>query len=146
VRRTEVITNVTQISATRGQRTAALLLAGALALCGALLWSGLVADQASAQSAFCQQYPDDPDCQGDTGPTGGGDEGLLPDFGGGLPGGTADADGVDRGELPFTGYPLTALILLMLLLLLLGATVRMGLAARDRMRARNAVAQAKAAA
>lgn len=47
------------------------------------------------------------------------------------------------GSLPFTGYPMTPLILLLLLLLLLGLLVRMYVAVRQRMRARLATAHGR---
>jgi hypothetical protein len=117
-----------------------------VALAAALFALTLVfaTSDASAQSAFCQQYPNDPSCQGDIGPTGG-DDVLLP-FGDATGGPTGATDGVGSGELPFTGYPLPGLLLLMLLLLALGIALRTAVAARERMRARHALAVAKSAA
>lgn len=96
-----------------------------------------VAGPAQAQlPGICQQYPDDPSCQqpdhgGDVGPTGGSDSspsGLGPSTGGGNPNGTANSS----GSLPFTGYPLSPLILLALFLLLAGLVARGIVEARNR--------------
>jgi hypothetical protein len=88
---------------------------------------------ASAQGlpAICDEYPNLPICVEDQPGDGNqptGDEGAGP---------TADR-GVAKGELPFTGYPLTPLILLLLLLLLLGMAIRAYVEIRDRRRARTA--------
>ena len=50
--------------------------------------------------------------------------------GGNLPSGEADAGA--QGGLPFTGYPMTAILLLMLALLVMGLFLRSVLAVRDR--------------
>jgi hypothetical protein len=84
---------------------------------------------ASAQlPSICDEYPQLPECNPPTIPP---PEGLPPE------GPTAD-QGVGKGELPFTGYPLTPLILLLLLLLLIGLAIRAYLEMRDRLRARGA--------
>jgi hypothetical protein len=98
----------------------------------AALGLGLIAtERASAQgpgSEFCEEYPSIPGCEtgptGDTGPTGTtGTTGIQ----------APTAGSVDAGgTLPFTGYPLTALILLLLILLLIGLAIRAYLAVRDR--------------
>jgi hypothetical protein len=51
------------------------------------------------------------------------------------PGGSTSGAEAARGELPFTGYPLTPLIMLLLLLVLGGLLIRGFLAVRDRLRA-----------
>ncbi len=98
--------------------------------------------------AICAEYPDLPKCDED--PGGGGDgndfcdlnpdaprcEGVEPVPGGGGNGPSADP-GSTNGSLPFTGYPLTPLLLLMLILLLIGLTIRAYLAIRDRVRGDN---------
>jgi hypothetical protein len=86
--------------------------------------------------AFCQQYSNSPECRGDVGPAGGsGNE--TPDNAGNGP--TADSDGSDSGgSLPFTGYPLTPLLLLFVALLAAGLALRTATALRNRHRARPA--------
>jgi hypothetical protein len=91
-----------------------------------------VAQPASAQStAACTEY-----VQGGCGPGGGN--------GGDNPNGTGPASAGNTGnshhggQLPFTGYPLTPLVLLLLLLLLAGIVVRATVAVRDRLRAHQA--------
>jgi len=85
------------------------------------------ASPAQAQGpAICDEYPELPICDdggGGDNPDGDGDTGP-----GGFSGGTGDGD----GSLPFTGYPLTGLILLLLLLLAAGLALRGGVALRDR--------------
>jgi hypothetical protein len=111
---------------------------------GALSLLGALATPATAQDpAVCQQY-NPPNCEGSVGPAGA--EGSSTDDGTGDlvafldldEAGTGGASGETSGELPFTGYPLTSLILLLLVLLALGLAVRAYLAARDRLRARSA--------
>jgi hypothetical protein len=110
----------------------------ALAFAGAAALIASNASQASAGlPAICEQYPDLPQC---TGPTDdGGNNPTDPSDGTGP---VADDDGPTAGigtggELPFTGYPLTALILLLLVLLLAGLALRTYLAARDRLGGRS---------
>ena len=55
-----------------------------------------------------------------------------------IQGGAAGTTGGNGGELPFTGYPLTPLLLLLLLLLAAGLAIRAYLAVRGRMRSRHA--------
>lgn len=102
--------------------------------------AALAATQASpagAQfAAICQQYPTLPECQEQGAdliagiepgaPTG--EPGVT-----GIPvgGPTAAVGGV--GKLPFTGYPLTPLLLLLLILVLAGLTIRAYLAIRERL-------------
>lgn len=73
---------------------------------------------------FCEKHPDNPRCTDEVGPSAGGGG---PSAGGG--GGDAS-----KGSLPFTGYPLSPLLLLLLLLLIGGLSIRAYLAARDRLR------------
>ncbi|GEM_PF-3077918 len=121
-------------------RPAAIALAviGALALAGMLLAvsaSSPLAAKAHAQAAACPQY--NPNCGGGHKPPGGqGNQG-----GGALPsGGAAGPVGGQGGELPFTGYPLTPLILLLLILLAAGLGLRAYVALRDRLSDRHAIA------
>jgi hypothetical protein len=98
---------------------------------------GLTAAPASAQSAACGQYSE---CGGDVGPTGGagdddsGSEALvnLGGDGSGPTGNLGDGD----GSLPFTGYPMTPLILFVLALLATGLAMRGFVTIRERIRAR----------
>ncbi|MGH2954141.1 MAG: hypothetical protein ACRDK9_08995 [Solirubrobacterales bacterium] len=132
---------------------------GFLALAGAavaLALGAALADSAAAQQpAICDQYPQLPQCGGSEGAGGGGggDEGNPLDQGqspasdegagagpGAFPGAggpTAGAGGGTGGELPFTGYPLTPLLLILLILLAAGLMIRTYLGARDRWRLRH---------
>jgi len=100
------------------------LLAGMFAL--------VTAGTASAQDmpAICDEYPNNPECDvrpepPDEDP----DPNELPSANvGGSGGGNGDGD----GALPFTGYPLTGLILLLLILLATGLVIRGGTALRER--------------
>ncbi|MGH2950967.1 MAG: hypothetical protein ACRDKX_02850 [Solirubrobacterales bacterium] len=133
---------------------------GVLALAAAaavLALSAVLAASASAQQpAICEQYPQLPECQGNgvvvpegpnnpdnqfnpnQGPDG--DESIpgvpisFPGDGGPSAGPGAGAG----GALPFTGYPLTPLLLLLLILLAAGLLIRGYLAARERWRLRQA--------
>ena len=104
-----------------------------ICLASACLLAGLVLlllppSQASAGvPAICEEYPNLPQCE-EGGGGGGGNEDPDEDAGGAGP--TGDAD----GELPFTGYPLTSLLLLLLALLVAGLTLRAYLAIRGRVR------------
>lgn len=101
------------------------------------------AASASAQgSDICAQYPDLPQCvepiddggDNDLGNGGGAGGGSLGSGGGG--GGTLAGSSGDAGaELPFTGYPLSPVVLICLILLVAGITARAGLAIRERRRA-----------
>lgn len=110
---------------------------GIISLLVAALGGGIMlvaTSTASAQDpAICTQYPDLPQCDQ---PGGGGDDDDNGDDSGGAPvpgGGGPTADRGDAGgELPFTGYPLTFLILLLLILLLIGLAIRAYLAIRGR--------------
>jgi hypothetical protein len=111
-----------------------------LTLAATFAFSAATADRASAQvPAICDEYPGLPQCEQGSG-GGGGGGGANPTSGAGqngIPGGggaTADDTG---GTLPFTGYPLTPLLLLLLVLLAAGLTIRAYLAIRDRLRARD---------
>jgi len=95
----------------------------------ALSLSLAFSSQASAQlPAACEQYPDLDICIDPTV-----DDGENDDVG---PGAGNDANGTGDGDdtLPFTGYPLTSLILLLLALLITGLTVRAYIGVRDRLR------------
>ena len=108
----------------KSRNIVAVAVALALALVGAMAISGVVAEQANAGlPAICDQYPNLPECEENVTPPGEqpGDEG----------GPTAEQGAA--GELPFTGYPLTPLILLLLALLLAGLAIRTYLAVRDRL-------------
>lgn len=111
---------------------------------GRILIAGFIAAIALAFVAVpahagvdCTQYPNSPGCQGDVGPTtgdSGDDNGTLPTGGNG--GGNNNDNlgdlGDGNGNLPFTGYPLTPLVLLILILIGLGLATRIYVAARDR--------------
>lgn len=109
-------------------KTQGVILALVTALLLTFAFSAIAAQTASAQgpgSALCDRYPELPQCQEDEV-----DDGNNPNP-------EPDADdagptGDSSGNLPFTGYPLTALILLLLLLLIVGLTVRAYLVIRDR--------------
>ena len=104
-----------------------ILLTGALVALLAACFALIGAAPASAQSpAACEEY-DDPNC----GPDGGEDPIDVPGANG--DNGTGDGDGDGDGELPFTGYPLTGLILLFLVLLLAGLALRGGAALREKL-------------
>ena len=86
------------------------------------------ASTASAQlPAICEEYPNADVCDDD--PTGG--DNLGPSAGG-------DGTGESGGSLPFTGYPLSALIIFLLALLVAGLALRAFLAARSRLAGRDA--------
>lgn len=123
------------------------------ALC-ALVGAFVLAPAASAQSAGADQYTPNPPGggeepeggEGGQGPGGGGggnpggDQGPT-GGGGGNPGDTSDAlsptagtGQTDSGELPFTGYPLTTVLLVVLALLIVGTLIRVAVASRDRIR------------
>jgi hypothetical protein len=96
----------------------------------------LVPQAASAQSAFCQQYPDSPLCLPGGGSGGEDDDGNAGvNAGDGFGVGTVGS-GDASGNLPFTGYPITDLVLLLVAMLLAGCLLRAYLAARDRRHAR----------
>jgi hypothetical protein len=99
--------------------------------------SAVVPATAGAQDpAACQQYPTS-DC-GDAGPANGGGDtspGIGPGGGAGAPSAAGTDSGSSHGTLPFTGYPMTPLLLLVLALLAAGLMLRAALAVRDRLRA-----------
>lgn len=126
-------------------RRGALILAIAAGVIGAWMLSAVTAERAFAQgpgSEFCEEYPDIPGCAPTPEPAPPPEEQADPveeEETAAPPAAPAAAPTavVDTGdELPFTGYPLTALILLLLALLLLGFAIRAYLAIRDRV-ARN---------
>jgi hypothetical protein len=115
------------------------IVVAALCALGALLIAAVAADRASAEPAICSEYPGLTQCEQPT--TGGGDTGggLNPADGGGavsppIPGagGPSAAGGGASGALPFTGYPLTPVILLFLALLVAGLAIRGYVALRER--------------
>jgi hypothetical protein len=107
------------------------LLFGVIALFSASLLL-LGATSADAQTpAACEEY-EVPPCGDGDGDGDDDDDGDGDDVGPGSTGG-ASGDGDGDGALPFTGYPLTGLILLFLILLLLGLTIRAGVALRERL-------------
>lgn len=114
-----------------------VLLAAAAALFAAL-FAGVASPSlahAQGQPAICDDYPDLPVCDDvddddddgdDDDQDRDGDEG--PNAGGG---GSGSGDG--DGSLPFTGYPITDLLLLLAVLLAAGLTIRAYLAVRGRL-------------
>ena len=91
-----------------------------------------MAPSAHAQlPSACEEYPDLEICIGPTDEESAGD-----DQGPGVDGGNNPSanNGDGNGSLPFTGYPLTSLILLLLALLVIGLTVRAYAAVRERLR------------
>jgi len=113
---------LTRINPIRG-----VALLGLLALASAVI--GLVlASPASAQfPSGCVEYDDDP-CIGPI-------DNVDEDGNDGV--GPGDGSGDADGKLPFTGYPLTGLILLLLVLLAVGLTIRSGTALRDKLARRH---------
>ncbi|MDQ3730100.1 MAG: hypothetical protein M3355_11005 [Actinomycetota bacterium] len=111
----------------------------AATLLAALAWVA-VAQPGTAHAqlpGICDQYPDRPECQdddddGDEGDGPDDDGGEGPTAGAGGDGPSADA-GAGSGELPFTGYPLSPLLLLLLLLLTVGLAIRAYLAIRQKL-------------
>lgn len=123
----------TDLSLSQVQLRRSFVVAAILALLAAVIAIAAAPGQAQAQQpAICQEYPNLPICQG---PGGGGgddddrdtDEQQAP-AGAGGGGGTGDAD----GKLPFTGYPITDLLLLLAILLAAGLAIRAYLAIRER--------------
>jgi hypothetical protein len=106
------------------------VVAVALAL-GTLGLAAIFTSSASAGTApICAQYPDLPQCSGNGGGGGGGDQSS--DALGALGGDNQATAGTSEGSLPFTGYPLTALLLLFVILLAAGLAIRAYVALRDR--------------
>lgn len=98
-----------------------------LVACFLLIPTGSAFAQGDGLPAICDEYPNLPECQPlpeppDEEPT---DEGPSANNNGG------DRDG--DGNLPFTGYPLNGLILLLLVLVASGIAIRAGIAARERL-------------
>jgi hypothetical protein len=79
--------------------------------------------------AICDQYPNLPQCEEDEDDE---DEDEDNDDGPGAGAGNGPTTPDSAGALPFTGYPLTALILFMLVLLAVGLATRAYLSARAR--------------
>lgn len=117
-------------------------------LVAALAWTAAAApDSAKAQlpGDICDQYPELPECEPEVDPTFCDENPDAPrcvgtePTGGPGPGGdggpSADA-GAGSGELPFTGYPLSPLLLLLLVLLTVGLAIRAYLEVRQRLGSR----------
>lgn len=109
-----------------------------VAMLALFAFQALAAAPASAQGqpAICEEYPNLPQCEDDGGgggddedPTGGGGGDEGDDFG-------AGASGDSSGNLPFTGYPLSTLFLVLFALLAAGLTLRAYVAIRERLGAR----------
>ena len=98
---------------------------GLIALASAIVGLAFAGPASAQMPSGCVEYDDD--C--DQGPGGGG--GNNP-FGDGDGSGDRDGSGDADGKLPFTGYPLTGLILLLLILLAVGLAIRSGTALRDK--------------
>lgn len=113
-------------------RIAILIATFLAAVAGSIAGATLLASDANAQlPAICEQYPNLPQC--DQGPGGGGGGNQPGDDGTGPAGvQSPSAASSGGGELPFTGYPITPLLLLLLALLLTGLALRAYLAIRDR--------------
>ena len=109
-------------------RYAKLGLVAVALLVFAFTFSSLTAQAGAQLPAACEQYPDLPQCIDDDG--GGDDNGDGGDLGPGDGDGTGDLN--TAGSLPFTGYPMSAIVLLMLALLLAGIAIRAYTAARER--------------
>jgi hypothetical protein len=105
----------------------------ALLTLGALVAAILVAAPvAGAQTAGVDQYQPGGGGQGEDqqGQGGGGGDQAPTAGGGGIPS-TSGAES-DAGELPFTGYPLTGLLVLVGILVAAGLTFRLATQLRDR--------------
>lgn len=106
-----------------------VVLLGLLAMVSVMIGLAFAGPASAQLPAGCSEYDgdicnepiDDGDEDGDIAPSGG-------DGGNGDGNGSGDAD----GNLPFTGYPLTGLILLLLALLAVGLVIRSGTALRDK--------------
>lgn len=112
------------------RRNRLFVLPATLALVGAML---VAAPVASAQNAGADQYN-----PGGTGPAGGTGQGPGPGEGAGPTGGelvapSAGTGEVGGGELPFTGYPLTPLVLVVIILIAIGLAFRLVQEARQRL-------------
>lgn len=109
----------------------ALIVALGLAIFASLLFGAFAPSPASAQGLpdICEQYPDRSICIGPV-EQGGPDD---PSDQGPSSAGDNNGSGNGDGSLPFTGYPLTGIILLLLILLAAGLAIRGYLAIRDRL-------------
>lgn len=121
------------------------VVAALLALLGALVAGAVSAPHASAQGTdpVCEEYPNLPQCEEDQVDDGEDDEADdrdgQDDEATALPGGggpTASGSG-GGGNLPFTGYPVSSLVLLLIALLAAGAALRGYLALRERLASRS---------
>jgi len=130
------------LARTEGRNKSWLVAMGLAALLAVLTLGLVKAQAASAAPPICDQYPSLPICE--QGHHGGGNHHGNPAGGpAGLGGNGPTANqGSASGELPFTGYPLTPLILLLLALLVIGLTIRTYLYARDRYRTRHSTGPA----
>lgn len=112
------------------------LLAGLSLVVGLVL---VLAPAAQAQDdlpPICEDYPDLDVCNPEPQPPEPPDDGDDGDGDVGPAGAGGGGDG--DGSLPFTGYPMTDLLLLLLALLVAGLTIRALIAARERLQARSA--------
>lgn len=124
-------------------RVGVVVVAVFLALVAALVAGAVAVPHASAQGTdpVCEEYPNLPQCE--EGETDDGeddaddredqDDQASPVPGGGGP--TASDSG-GGGNLPFTGYPVSSLVLLLIALLAVGAALRGYLAIRERLASR----------
>lgn len=113
----------------------ALLAALAVAVTGMLVMAPAAVAQ---EPAVCEQYPDLPQCVDDTDEDTDTDENRDEDQASPVPGGggPSASDSGGGGNLPFTGYPVNSLVLLLLGLLAAGAALRGYLAIRERLASR----------
>jgi hypothetical protein len=134
-----VLTGVREVRSVSRHPRFAVLIAALLVMGIASL---AAATTAGAKPAVCDEYPDLPVCADNAG-GGPSDEDVGSDDASGTAtpvsgSGDGSSGGVggtgSGGELPFTGYPLTPLLLLLLLLLAIGLAVRAGIAINDRLR------------
>ena len=125
---------------TLSSKRLAILAALAIAFFAALAASSAGTPIASAgQPPICDEYPDLPQCEEDVNqpPEEPRDDDEPDEDEDAAPVGPSGDAGDGDGELPFTGYPLTSLMLLLLALLAIGLAIRSYLAIRDRLRSGN---------
>src|SRR5688500_76223 len=108
---------------TMSPRAISLLASVFALLVGMFVFAAVPATAAAQTPAICYEYPNLPECEDEDEDE---DDGGPGGPGAGGPSGEANAG----GELPFTGYPLNPLILILLLLLALGLATRIYLAVR----------------
>ena len=106
------------------------ILSALLVACFVLIPASSALAQGNDLPAICDEYPNLPECVVDPDPPE-----PDPDPNGNPSannfGGDGDRAGNGDGNLPFTGYPLTGLILLLVILIATGIAIRAGIAARD---------------